>query len=93
MGADRLKGTYAAGVFDPSRPYGGPMQLARAWAVYFSLPWEQIVFDLAVHFRAARAVYDLAGDWSPWPVCGAFRKTALLPILTTWTAKSSSKPG
>lgn len=73
LGADVATGAYpAAVVFDLSAVHGGPMQIARAvWLPYFApLTWPQLVQDLETHFAAARAIYDLAGGWSPWPVCG-----------------------
>lgn len=61
--------------FDLAREHGGPMQIARTWWESFFFnnygwAWEQIVFDLDVHFAAARIIYDRSGSWAPWPVCG-----------------------
>ncbi len=55
--------------------YGGPMQIHRAsWETFFLLnygwTWSQLVFELDVHFAAARVIYDRSGSWSPWPICG-----------------------
>lgn len=50
---------------------GGPMQLNRStWEPYFAAmngwTWEQLVTDEAIHFQAARIIYDRAGGWAPW---------------------------
>lgn len=55
--------------------HGGPFQIARSvWAPWFAAhygwSWEQVVTDPAIHVRAARIIYDRAGGWAPWPVCG-----------------------
>jgi hypothetical protein len=73
MGADVTTGAYPADlVFDLERRYAGPMQIGQPWAKHFAArwTWAEIVRDLEIHFAAAREIYDLAGDWSPWPYCG-----------------------
>lgn len=57
--------------WDLSRPDGGPMQLNReTWEPYFEekygWTWEQVVFDVNIHFQAAREVYDRTGGWARW---------------------------
>lgn len=54
--------------------HGGRMQIARAvWADFFAREygwsWEQVVRDDAIHFRAARIIWERAGSWQPWPNC------------------------
>lgn len=51
------------------------MQLERqTWEPFFAelrgWTWEQLARDLTAHFDAARIVFDRAGGWGPWPVCG-----------------------
>jgi len=60
-----------ADTFSVDAPNGGPMQLNRdTWAGYFQelygWTWEQVVTDIGVHLKAARVIYDRAGDWTPW---------------------------
>ena len=57
--------------YDLDAANGGPFQISSAvWAAYFEAnygwKWETVVRDLDVHMRAARVIYDEAGDWSPW---------------------------
>ena len=58
--------------------HGGRMQIARGvWAEFFEREygwsWEQIVTDDETNFAAAYVIYERAGGWGPWPVCGRGR--------------------
>ena len=58
--------------------HGGRMQIARGvWAEFFEREygwsWEQVVTDDETNFAAAYVIYQRAGGWGPWPVCGRGR--------------------
>ena len=75
VGACESSGGRDPRTWDMTRVHSGPLQIARAvWERYFleryGWSWEEIVMDPVIHARAAREIYDRAGGWSPWPICG-----------------------
>ena len=55
--------------------HGGRLQIAQGtWRAYFEREygwtWAQVVQDDAINFRAALVIYQRAGSFRPWPVCG-----------------------